>query len=262
MASGPAFCVSIHDVSAPTWHACVQLMERLPVLRELPITLLLVPDWHRQGNAALHGAAPFHEAVAAMQAQGHELCLHGYTHWDEQPAGMLDWWKRRIWTRSEGEFAALDELSARERLRFGLRWLAAQGWQAKGFVPPAWMINSAGMRAVREAGFDYLSLYRGWRRLADGRIIDAPTITYSTRHPLGDALWRSAYSRLALHERGIPVLRLALHPADLQRHGNLAHANRLIERWLDYRVALTEYQAYQQRLAPGAVVHHENIRRR
>ncbi len=264
MPPGPAFCVSVHDVSLPTWIDCQRLMHSMPVLNELPLTWLLVPDWHRRGQQQGHGALPspvqFNEAISAMQAQGHELCLHGYTHLDEQPAGLLDVWRRRALTRSEGEFAALDESAARERLQRGQRWLAAQGWHARGFVPPAWMINAQGIRAVRAAGFDYLGLYRGWCRLSDGKIIAAPTITYSTRHPAGDALWRWCQDLLRMNERRVPVLRLALHPADLRRPGNLAHAQQVIERWLSYRIPLTEYQGYRRLAADRAVVQQEKMK--
>lgn len=256
----PAFCVSVHDVSSRTWLACDQLMRSVPVLRELPLTWLLVPDWHGQGQGVGPAAARFHQVMTAMQQQGHELCLHGYTHRDEQPAGVLRWWQRRMLTRSEGEFAALDYVAARERLQRGLQWLAEQGWRAQGFVPPAWMINTPGIRATRDAGFEYLGLYRGWYRLADGKTLRAPTITYSTRHSAGDALWRSAQDLFHVHERRLPLLRLALHPADLRRPANLAHASQLIERWLDYRVPLTEYQSYRQQATSCTVVQQENIR--
>ena len=259
MSADQFFCVSVHDVSPHTWLACEQLMNSLPMPKGLPLTLLLVPDWHRRGIRSSMADAGFEQAISRMQAQGHELCLHGYTHLDEQPLSLKDCWRRRVLTRAEGEFAAIDEHSARERLRSGRRWLFERGWHAHGFVPPAWMINAHGISAVRDAGFEYLGLYRGWRRLADGKSIGAPTITYSTRHPLGDALWRG-WQDLLLSERRVPVMRLALHPADLHRPGNLAHASRLIERWRENRVPLTEHQAYRKSAGQSALVQQERIK--
>jgi predicted deacetylase len=69
--AGQLFCVSIHDVSASTWLACEQLIN-LPILRNLPLTLLLVPDWHRQGDGKGPGAQAFIESISAMQEQGYE----------------------------------------------------------------------------------------------------------------------------------------------------------------------------------------------
>jgi predicted deacetylase len=121
-------------------------------------------------------------------------------------------------------------------------------------VPPAWLINRSGICAVREAGFDYLGLYRGWMRLSDEKKIPAPTITYSTRHPWGDALCRGLQGLIAAYQHHSPVLRLALHPADLQRPENLEHARRLISHCLRVRKACTEHQAYLQSLHPCQLV--------
>jgi predicted deacetylase len=260
MPTGHVFCVSIHDVSVFTWEACEQLIN-LPFLKNLPLTLLLVPDWHRQDDGKGPSAQAFVDCITAMHEQEHELCLHGYTHLDEQPVPLSDCWRRRVLTRSEGEFSALDESLALQRLHRGQRWLSAHRWVAKGFVPPAWMINAQGISAVRRAGFEYLGLYRRWIRLADGKSLIAPTITYSTRLPAGDALWRDIQRTIYLRESRWPVLRLALHPADLGRSANLDHASRQVARWLRYREPKTEYQAYRSLAGARAVVQQEKIKR-
>ncbi|MEY3721264.1 MAG: hypothetical protein RL618_1783 [Pseudomonadota bacterium] len=260
MPTGHVFCVSIHDVSVFTWEACEQLIN-LPFLKNLPLTLLLVPDWHRQDDGKGPSAQAFVDCITAMHEQEHELCLHGYTHLDEQPVPLSDCWRRRVLTRSEGEFSALDESLALQRLHQGQRWLSAHRWVAKGFVPPAWMINAQGISAVRRAGFEYLGLYRRWIRLADGKSLIAPTITYSTRLPAGDALWRDIQRTIYLRESRWPVLRLALHPADLGRSANLDHASRQVARWLRYREPKTEYQAYRSLAGARAVVQQEKIKR-
>jgi predicted deacetylase len=260
MPTGHVFCVSIHDVSVFTWEACEQLIN-LPFLKNLPLTLLLVPDWHRQDDGKGPSAQAFVDCITAMHEQEHELCLHGYTHLDEQPVPLSDCWRRRVLTRSEGEFSALDESLALQRLHRGQRWLSAHRWVAKGFVPPAWMINAQGISAVRRAGFEYLGLYRRWIRLADGKSLIAPTITYSTRLPAGDAVWRDIQRTIYLRESRWPVLRLALHPADLGRSANLDHASRQVARWLRYREPKTEYQAYRSLAGARAVVQQEKIKR-
>ena len=253
----PVCCVSVHDVSAHTWNDCERLIASIPLLATLPLTLLLVPDWHGRGARDAFCSRKFDQAISRLRDQGHELCLHGYAHLDgpEDAAdfqaavsGQQEPWQhriqRRIITRSEGEFAALGREEAARRLQRGLAWLSARGWSARGFVPPAWMISEQGIDAVRDAGFDYLGLYRAWVRLADGKRFAAPTITYTTRCAAGDALWRVAQEVLAVRERHCPVVRLALHPADLRRPANVRHAGRLLERWLASRSPLTEVQAF------------------
>lgn len=239
-------CVSIHDVSAATWPACERVIASIEQIARLPLSLLVVPHWHRARAHSELCASRFEAALSLLQANGHELCLHGHVHLDEGagPVRAVDWVRRRILTRSEAEFAALDRPSAAQKLKLGLDYFAAHGWNARGFVPPAWMISPAALHAVRAAGFAYLGLYRSWLRLADGKQLPAPSLTYSTRHRLGDALFRRLQDILSWREQQSPVLRLALHPADVLRPANLAHAQRLIEHCLKEREPLTEYEAF------------------
>ena len=249
-ATSSALCVSIHDVSEATWPACERLISLVQHIAPLPLTLLVVPRWHRMPPSVSEQALRFEQSLSALQRGGHELCLHGYVHLDEGPParGPGEWMQRRVLTRSEGEFAALDASLAALRLQLGQAWFAARGWTARGFVPPAWLISAAAIESVRAAGFVYVGLYRCWLRAKDSQRLPAPSLTYSTRHPLGDALCRGMLqliARLAVRwPLRWPVLRLALHPADLQRPANLANAQRLIEACLHYREPMTEYQAF------------------
>lgn len=182
-----------------------------------------------------------------MQANSHELCLHGYTHLDEGPAprNPVEWLKRRLLTRTEAEFSALTLSEARQKLQQGLAWFAAQEWQVQGFVPPAWMISPAALPAFHGLGLEYIGLFRGWLTLPGLQYVSAPSLTYTTRHPLGDALNRGLQSGLLLYERHTPVLRLALHPADALRPANLRHALSKLEQLLRTRDCLTERAALQ-----------------
>jgi len=47
-AIGPAAVVAVHDVSPATWRECRQLLERLDTAGVRPLTLLIVPDYHRR----------------------------------------------------------------------------------------------------------------------------------------------------------------------------------------------------------------------
>ena len=248
-------CVSIHDVAAATWPACQRLIAGVQQIAPMPLTLLIVPCWHRMTVRNQSTEDDFVQSLSRMEVSGHELCLHGHVHLDEgrAPDGLRDCVKRRVFTRSEAESAALDYSSASQKIALGLDWFAQRGWTAHGFVPPAWMISPAALGAVRAAGFAYLGLYRSWLRPADGVAFVAPSLTYSTRHPSGDALFRWL-QQIFIWRRPHPVLRLALHPADLQRPANLAHAQRLIERCLQERVPLTEYEAFTRLAHDGPVV--------
>ena len=84
----------------------------------------------------------FCEAVSAWQAAGHEIVLHGYFHdrraSPRETLGTLFW--TRLYTSREAEFLDLPVDEARVRLRRGRELFAAQGWNVRGFIAPAWLM--------------------------------------------------------------------------------------------------------------------------
>jgi hypothetical protein len=93
--------------------------------------------------------------------RGDELALHGYSHLDTEAGsgGLRARFLRNVYTRREGEFAALTEAEARRRLEIGLDWFAARGWTPTGFVPPAWLLGEGAWRALRAAPFAYTTTF-------------------------------------------------------------------------------------------------------
>lgn len=204
--------VSLHDVAAVTWPQCQRVLAAISEVADVPLTLLLVPAYH--GHCSAQPA--FEAEISRLAARGHELALHGYFHTDGQlPDGWVDWFRRRVYTAGEGEFAALSQREAAERLFLGRRWFAANGWALAGFVPPAWLMGPGAWQALRADGrFEYTSTLGGLHLLRQGRMLPAPACTYSVRSG-----WRRAMSlafngtlRPLLDQA--PVMRLALHPHD------------------------------------------------
>jgi predicted deacetylase len=183
-----------------------------------------------------------------MQAAGHELALHGYTHLDEGPAPhhWTERFRRRVLTRSEGEFAALDKCAARQRLQAGAAWFAERNWPLAGFVAPAWMMSQGSCEALAAMSFSYMTNYGGINLLPQFQGLRAPALVYSTRHRAGDALLRSAMTLCAASQSQAPLMRIALHPADVRRPENLRHAQRLIARALHERTAMTKADLAQR----------------
>lgn len=145
--SEPALCVVLHDVAPQTWDAYqpfVAFAERLGV----PLTLLVVPDFHHAGDLRRHPR--FVSAMNARLARGDEIALHGYFHADELPlrGDPVDFFMRRVYTR-EAEFYRLDTAAAGERLQRGLELFAGLGWHASGFVAPAWLPGPGTRAALR-----------------------------------------------------------------------------------------------------------------
>jgi predicted deacetylase len=238
-----ALCIAIHDVAPATWLQCEVLMELLRDVGAPPATLLVVPDFHRRGR--LDGDLAFVRAIDRRLARGDEVALHGYHHVDDGPAAHspLEWLQRRVMTASEGEFSALTQHEAELRIDAGLRLCDRLGWNISGFVAPAWLLGDGARAALARTRLRYTSTHTHIESLADARRIAAPAISASTR-----SSWRRWISRRWLRIAqatlgNVPLLRVALHPAD-------ANDDALIEAWrgllralLADRVALTKSDA-------------------
>jgi predicted deacetylase len=160
-------CVSIHDVAPATWADCLRLVEAVRAVADIPLTWLVVPHYHFRPEQS-----PAMEACLNVALErGDELALHGYSHLDTEEAGggLRARFLRNVYTRREGEFAALTEAEARRRLELGLDWFAARGWTPTGFVPPAWLLGEGAWRALRDAPFAYTTTFSHFHCLPGAR---------------------------------------------------------------------------------------------
>ena len=237
-------CVSLHDVAPATWTSCQNVLAAVREVADIPLTLLVVPAYHGECSAQQE----FEDAISAQLAVGHELALHGYFHLDPQvPSGFIDWVRRRIYTDGEGEFCGLSEEEARERLTLGARWFAARGWPLAGFVAPAWLLGAGAWRALRaRAGLQYTSTLTKLIALPEVQAIPAPCLTYSVRSAWRrptSIVWNTVLSRIT---HNAPVLRLGLHPYDAESQAIRRSWQRLLERALADRVAVTKAEVVHQ----------------
>ena len=237
----PALCVSIHDVAPATWKDCQRVIAAVQAVAPIPLTLLVVPRWHDLPDSQ---ATDFYAQLNCLRNSGNELVLHGYTHLDAgpPPRNLLENFKRRVLTRSEGEFAALGAMAARQRIAAGLQWFAHQGWDTKGFIAPAWMMSEATMEVLTQTSLSYASSYGALIGLPHLQKLHAPALVYTARYALGDALVRTAISQLAAFQtrKKAALIRLGLHPADARNPATLAHMQRLIASLLPGRFAMTK----------------------
>ena len=232
-------CIELHDVAPATWPLCARLLEIIDGMGSLPVSLLVVPDYHRRGRIT-HDAR-FLRAMEARLRRGDEIALHGLHHLDEGPVARTpaEWVRRRVRTLSEGEFAATDATISADHIAAGLAECVAAGWRVHGFVPPAWLLGSGARQALEGFGFSYVALRDGLVALPQWRSIPTTTLSYAAFSP-----WRRALSRPALDvllRRAAPErpLRLALHPVDAQFDAVVEHWRTLLARASTGRQAMT-----------------------
>lgn len=249
-------CVSVHDVAPATWDECMRLAQALRAVADIPLTWLVVPHYHLRPERS-----PVMEAgLDAALGRGDELCLHGFSHLDNagNGAGMGDGGRvhgmravgdyllRNVYTRREGEFAALDEAEARRRIELGRAWFAARGWTPAGFVPPAWLLGQGAWRALRGSGFAYVTTFAHFHCLrgAGGRPAPeplwSPSLVYAARNRGGRLLSPRVADATAALLAHRPLVRFSLHPPDVRHPALVRHMQRLLARLLARREAMTK----------------------
>ena len=225
-----ALLVTIHDVAPPL----MKRVERLWALcaeRRVAPGLLVVPDWH--GGVPIEGDPACVAWVRARAAEGAEVFLHGERH-DEvgSPRGWRDSVRALGRTNREGEFLTLGYDAARTRIDRGLARLRALGLAPIGFVPPAWLARPDTHRAVRDAGLAVSEDDGVVYAFRANRTLPSPVVRWSSRGAFraygsllqADLRWR--------FQRGAEVVRIALHPADLDHPATAASVGRELDRWL------------------------------
>jgi len=231
----------LHDVAPPTWADYLGFVEAVDTLG-VPITWLVVPDFHQHND--LDAYPEFRQMLTRRVARGDELVLHGYYHCDEGPTpdNPRDWFMRRIYTH-EGEFYSLSRDAALARLRRGIQVFERYNWPLEGFVAPAWLMSEGTRQALRELPLRYTSGPQHLYRLPDFTAIEAPGLVWSAR-----SAWRRGASRLVSDYkkqrwRQAPVIRLGLHPVDMQHAFSRRYWLQTLKRLLDTgRVPMTKAQ--------------------
>jgi predicted deacetylase len=144
------------------------------------------------------------------------------------------------------EFAHLDRAEADRRLAAGRRILSDCGLSSQGFIAPAWQQSQESLRSVAEAGFQFTAFLNKVVALQNGRgRVFAPVLTFDAPHPLIDYPKRAVMRCLEIASRSAPLVRVALHPADVRGARPLRHIIKRIRALLRERrpVTYAEYLA-------------------
>ncbi|MGH7283195.1 MAG: DUF2334 domain-containing protein [Polyangiaceae bacterium] len=212
--------LSIHDVS-PAWEAEVdEALEACEAIGAKP-ALLVVPNFH--GRASLADHPRYAARLRELQAAGHEIFLHGFFHksgvGDEAArsdvSGFQHFFRQKIVSAGEAEFADVSRDEAAKRLDDGAKMLENAGLRIDGFVAPAWSMPKwlLPMLAERKLAFseDHARIYDTTRDRSRVSLV----LNFASRTP-SRLLSSAAYARLARPLRRIFPTRVAIHPADMQ----------------------------------------------
>jgi len=222
--------VSIHDVT-PAWAPSTLALWNLCQEFGVAPALFVVPNWHGQWPLSLH--PEFCAWMRTCAAQGAEVFLHGERH-DEigSPRSAIDNVRAFGRTNAEGEFLTLNRDQAAQRIARGLHTLRTAGLHPIGFVPPAWLAHEDTFIAARDAGIQLSEDSSGVRLLTRAQHVSAPAVRWSGRTTTR-ARVSALTARARWHlQRRRPLVRLALHPQDLD-HPTSAHSvYSEVRRWL------------------------------
>src|SRR6187401_473703 len=100
---------------------------------------------------------PFVRWLHGLEAEGHEMVIHGYFHERIPHSGetLRDRVVTGFYTAGEGEFYDLDYADAVRRITLARDEFTAAGLRPRGFIAPAWLLGEAGERAAVDAGMEY-----------------------------------------------------------------------------------------------------------
>lgn len=222
----------LHDVAPQTWPDYQPFVEAVDALGQIPMTLLVVPDFHKCNP--LEQAPAFRRAMEQRLQRGDELALHGYYHADDgpPPRSPREYFMRRIYTW-EGEFHGLSQEQALQRLRAGIDLFERMNWPLTGFVAPAWLMSDGTRQALRQLPLHYTSDPQHLYRLPDLRPVKAPGLVWSAR-----SRWRRGLSKLVCtvqeqRWQQADTLRLGLHPVDMRHEFSRRYWLQTLQRLLE-----------------------------
>lgn len=213
-ATRQSLVVSIHDVAPSTRETTEKIVAELARRGVRACSLLVVPNYHQQGKFVED--RQFVSWLRNLEAQGHEIVIHGYFH--ERPRrvreNLRDQFITQFYTQGEGEFYDLPYEEAFRRITSARDEFRDAGLSPRGFVAPAWLLNSEGERAARDAEMEYTTRLTSVHDLRSNEIFPARSLVYSVQSQwrrLTSLAWNATLAKL-MKER--QLVRLSIHPPD------------------------------------------------
>ena len=206
--------IAVHDVTPAHRDRVMRVLALLDRLGVRCPALFVVPDWH--GEWPLAGHPEFAAELRHRQERGAEVFLHGYRH-DEAGHQRSLGDRLRVFGRTAGsaEFMMLDAAESARRMDRGLTEFRALGLDPVGFVPPAWLFGRDTRRQMKERGLTLTESFAWVECLEGGSRVFAPALSWSTARPWRSRLTAQVADARAVLERPRSLVRVAIHPPDV-----------------------------------------------
>jgi hypothetical protein len=114
-------------------------------------------------------------------------------------------------------------------------------------MKPAWLLGKGAWRALRASGFAYTTTFSHFHCLgggdeagAGGRAVLSPSLVYAARNRGGRLLSPRVADATAAMLANAPLVRFSLHPPDARYPELVRHTQRMLERLLAQREAVTK----------------------
>jgi uncharacterized protein len=251
-AARDSIVVSLHDVAPSTRQLVNTILSELSRRGVRVCSLLVVPDYHHEGLFTKD--ADFVSWLRDLEADGHEIVIHGYFHDrpQRQTETLRDKFLTRFYTQNEGEFYDLSYGEALRRIMAARDEFWSQRLKPRGFVAPAWLLGAEAERAASDAEMEYTTRLRTVTDLRSGTVFPARTLVYSVLNSWRRGVscaWNATLFRLL---RDAPLLRVSIHPPDYSHPSIWRQITGLIEGTISCRTATT-YKEWiaEQRLHGG-----------
>lgn len=213
--------VYVHDCAPQYLSQLKQIDSFLNGLGIKKVHWLWVPYYHNKNKSI--DSSEFLEWCRNKTSFGNYWLLHGYSHFDfdlEQKSKIWNPYRfimQRVLTQDEGEFAEVTVDQAKNLLNKGYQdYHQCFKTFPRGFVPPAWLAPSWLGQVLKDNQMYYTENHLYFWNLKKGTKVFSPVITWSTlsNWQRKASLYSSAFLLLAL--KWNPVLRIAIHPQDLE----------------------------------------------
>ncbi len=230
-----ALVVSVHDVAPATRAPAERIVDAMTRHGVRVCSLLVVPNYHHRGESMNDDG--FVRWLRDLENAGHEIVIHGYYH--QRPRRSDETLREKMITRSytsdEGEFYDLAYDEAHARITRALTEFRKAHLRPRGFIAPAWLLSEEAERAAADAEMEYTTRLTTLRDLRTEQTFASRSLVYSVRNSWRRAAslaWNGAVSRALA---AAPLLRLSLHPPDLEHAEIWRQITRSVERFIETR---------------------------